>query len=55
MNSNEELVEALDLFENQQQQQQQTGGALARARFVFQREAVVERQSVQMGVRERIF
>ena len=37
MNSDEELVEALDLFENQQQQQQ-AGGALARARFVFQRE-----------------
>ena len=51
MDSDEELAEALDLFE---QQQQQTGGALPPARFRFQREAVVERRSLRMGVHERV-
>ncbi|XP_068720877.1 uncharacterized protein [Montipora capricornis] len=45
--SDSDLVEALDEFE-------QIGGA-APGRFVFERLPVVERRSVRLGVRERVF
>ena len=47
MGSDDELAQALKDFE-------QLGGA-APGRFVFQRQPVVERHSVRLGVRERVF
>ena len=47
MDSDDDLAQALNEFE-------QVGGA-APGRFVFQRQPVVERRSVRLGVRERVF
>ena len=47
MDSDDDLAQALNEFK-------QIGGA-APGRFVFQRQPVVERRSVRMGVHERVF